>query len=38
MKDTKARDHLKPLLYGMVNQRAEREDTNFVEDLQSMCW
>ncbi len=39
MKDKKAKlDHLKPLLYGMANQMAEREDTDFVEDLQSMCW
>lgn len=35
MEDKKAKDHLKPLLYGMVNQMAEREDTDFVEDLKS---
>ena len=34
MKD-KDMDHLKPILYGMINQKAEREDTHFVEDLQS---
>ena len=35
MKDDKSMDHLKPILYGMINQKAEREDTRFVEDLQS---
>jgi hypothetical protein len=38
MKDKKSKDHLKPLLYGMANQKAEREDTDFVEDLQSTSW
>ena len=36
MKDKNAMDNVKPILYGMVNQKAEAEDVNFVEDLQSM--